>query len=81
MLVVEVTDDINNLQWADEVSSQTRLSLREAELYILHVELEKSLNECAEKMGVKYGTIASTWDRIKNKIREAQETSKLEVPS
>jgi len=81
MLVVEVTDDINNPQWSDEVSSQTRLSLREAELYVLHVELEKTLNECAEMMDVQYGTIASTWERVKNKIREAQETAKLEIPS
>lgn len=76
-----MTDDINNLQWADKVSSQTRLSLREAELYVLHVELEESLNQCAEKMDVSYGTISSTWSRIKNKIREAQETAKLEIPA
>lgn len=76
-----MSEDINNPQWAGEVSSQTRLSLREAELYVLHVELEESLNQCAEKMDVTYGTVSSTWSRIKNKIREAQETAKLEIPS
>jgi DNA-directed RNA polymerase specialized sigma24 family protein len=80
MLVVEMTDDINKPQRADEVSSQTRLSIREAELYILHVELERSLNETAEMMDVQYGTVASTWSRVKDKIREADRTSELQIP-
>lgn len=85
--MVRITDELNNPQWAGEVSSQTRLSIREAELYILHVELDKTLDECAEKMSVDPGTAYSTWNRVKEKIkgaekeiRKAEETAKLEIP-
>lgn len=72
--------EINNIGWAGEISGDTRLSIREAELYVLHVEQDHSLNECAKKMDVEEGTIYSTWDRVKKKIKEARKTAMLEIP-
>jgi len=75
-----MSEQINNIGWAGEIAGETRLTLREAELYVLHVEQDHSLSECAEKMSVEVGTIYSTWDRVKRKIKEARQTAKLNIP-
>lgn len=62
------------------LAEDTKLSIRQAELYFLHVDQGKSLNDCADEMQVEFGTVSSSWDRIKNKIRLARETSRLKIP-
>jgi len=76
----KMKQEINNVGWAGELAGETRLSLREAELYVLHVEQDQSLSECAPEMDVEEGTIYSTWARVKRKIREARKTAMLEIP-
>jgi len=63
---------------AIELASDTSLSSREAELYVLHVEEGLSLSEAAEEMGTEKEN--GRWSRVKEKIREARKTAELEIP-
>jgi DNA-directed RNA polymerase specialized sigma24 family protein len=81
-----VSDADNNspdyLARAEEIAGETRLSLRQAELYTLHVEEDHSIREAADRMGIAPGNASEKWHTVKQKIREAQEdrTGELQLP-
>jgi len=65
---------------AEEIAEETRLSLRQAELYVLHVEEEMSIRDAADRMEISDGNASEKWDAVKRKIRDAREdrTGELE---
>lgn len=60
------------------IENMTRLSKREAELYLFHVQEGLTLSEAAEEMGTK--NEKNRWARVKEKIWKAEETAELEIP-
>lgn len=64
----------------ETISEMTRLSDREAELYVLHAGQGKSLSQAAEEMGTAKNTEKGRWSRIKEKIWKAEETAELTFP-
>jgi len=71
--------EVNHEETAENLSRMTRLSFREAEIYVL-TEIEGfTLKDAAEELDVGYGRISNARSRIREKIREADKTSELSI--
>lgn len=63
---------------ADRLAEETRLSEREAELYVLKQHEDYTIRAAAKRMEISPGNAFSKWDTIKQKIEEAQRTAELD---
>ena len=63
----------------EELVENTLLSEREAELYILNKERGHTLKDASEKMDVSYGTAKKMMSRIREKLKDAENTAKLDI--
>lgn len=66
------------IEKADRLAEKTRLSEREAELYVLKQEEGHTIRKAAKKMEIAPGNAFNKWSTIKKKIKEAQRTAELD---
>jgi len=62
-----------------QLEKETKLSEREAELYVLTEELGYTVQEAADEMDIKYGNASKKRSRIRDKIERAEKTAELEI--
>ena len=64
---------------AEEIAAETRLSLRQAELYVLHIEHGESIRDSADRMEISHGNASEKWHTVKQKIRNAREDNTADL--
>lgn len=66
------------LAQARKIQEKTNLSKREAEIYCLTENLGYTIEDAAKKMNISYGNASKKRGRIKEKIKLAEKTAKLQ---
>ena len=71
--------EVSHEEIAGNLTRETRLSYREAELYALTEIGDLTVQEASDEMEIGYGTASSKRNRIRRKIEQAEKTAKLEL--
>lgn len=71
--------EVSHEEIAENLTRETRLAYREAEVYALTEIGDLTIQEAADEMGVGFGRVSGARSRIREKIREAEKTVELEI--